>query len=99
MAFNLWHLDTLELWDIRALLFRKAATLPVGDFRALSPWNSLAIFFLNSLALPLLDLSAFFLGHILALLGPDVTANLVAVNLLADLFGYRVALLAINSLA
>merc|ERR1719309_1655235 len=99
LAFDLWYLDALELWNISALLFRKAAALPVGDFRALGPWNSLAFFFLHSVTQPLLNLSAFFLGYILALLGPDVTANLVVVNLLADLFGHRVALLAINSLA
>ena len=76
----------------------EAATLSVGGFRALSSWNSLALFLLHGLALPLLDIVALLLGHILALLSGHITALLLVVNLLADLFGNRVALLAIDGL-
>ena len=64
----------------------------------MSSWNSLALFLLYSLTLPLLDIVTFLLGHILALLGGNITALLLVVNLLADLFSHWVAFLAIDSL-
>ena len=76
----------------------EAATLSVGSFGALSSWNSLAFFLLHGLALPLLDIVALFLWYILALLGGHITALLLVMNLLADLFGNWVAFLAINGL-
>merc|ERR1719516_447222 len=60
--------------------------------------NTRSHLLLDSLTLPLLNLGAFFLGYILALLGPDVTANLFVVNFLADLLGHGVTFLAIDSL-
>merc|ERR1719300_1134783 len=98
LTINLRNLDTLELRNICALLLWEAATLPDGGLRALSSWNSLALFLLYSLTLPLLDIVTFLLGHILALLGGHITALLLVMNLLADLSSHWVAFLAINSL-
>merc|ERR1719300_1411916 len=98
LTIDLRNLDTLELRNICALLLWEAATLPVGGLRALSSWNSLALFLLYSLTLPLLDIVTFLLGHILALLGGHITALLLVVNLLANLFSNWVAFLAINGL-
>ena len=92
------HLDTLELRNIGALLLGEAATLSVRGLRALSSWNSLALFLLNSFTLSLLDIIALLLGHVFALLGGNIMALLLVVNLLANLFGNWVAFLAINSL-
>jgi len=88
-------------------LLGEAATLPVGGFGALSPWNGLAFFLLHSFTLPLLDVIAFLLGNILALLlgcisallGGHIAALLGVSNLLTDLFGHWVALPSINSFA
>merc|ERR1719300_2299248 len=98
LTIDLWNLDTLELRNICALLLWEAATLSVGGFRALSSWNSLALFLLNSLTLPLQDVVTLLLGHILALLGGHITALLLVVNFLADLFSHWIAFLAIDSL-
>jgi len=97
----------LELWDIRAFLLGEAATLSVGGFGALSPWNGLAFFLLHSFTLSLLNVVAFLLGNILALLlgcisallGGHITALLGVSNLLADLLGHWVAFSSINCLA
>ena len=88
----------MKLRDISTLLLGKGAALPVGGLGALGPWNSLAFLLLDSLTLPLLNFGAFFLGHVLAFLGSDVTADLLVVNLLTDLLGYGVTLLTIDCL-
>ena len=88
----------MELRNICTFLLGEAATLSVGDFIALSSGNSLAFFFLDSFALPLLDLSAFLLGNVFTLLGPDVSTHLLVVDLLTDLLSHRVALLTVDSL-
>ena len=58
----------------------------------------MTLFLLHGLALPLLDIVALLLGHILALLSGHIAALLLVVNFLADLFGYWIAFLAIDSL-
>jgi len=107
LTVNLGNLDTLELGHIATFLFREAATLPVGGFGALSPWDGLAFFLLHSFTLPLLNVITFLLGNIVALLlgcisallGGHITALLRVTNLLADLLGHWVSLSSINGLA
>jgi len=57
----------------------------------------LAFLLLNSLTLSFINIVALFNGHVLAVLGNDITALLGVVNLLTNAFGHRAALLAIDS--
>merc|ERR1719348_1412393 len=99
LTVNLRHLDTLELGNITALLFREAAALSVRGLGTLGSGNSLAFFLLYSIALPLLDIVTLFLWHVPALLGSDITALLLIVNLLADLSCHGITFLAVNGFA
>jgi len=107
LAVNLGHLDTPQFGDIGALLARELAALTLGDLLAVSPGDVLALFLLDSVALPLVDLlavlpgnlTALLLGLLGALLGCDVTAHLLIVDLLADLAGHGGADLGVDSVA
>ena len=96
---RIYYLDTLELGHISAFLLGEASTLPVRSLRALCPWNSLALFLLHGLALPLVDLVALLLWHVPALLGCNIATLLLVVNLLANLLSHWVTFFSINSLA
>ena len=107
LAVDLGHLDTPHLGDIGALLAGEAAALTVSGLLTVSPGDVLAFLLLNSLALPLIDILAVFPGHLTALLlgllgallGGDVTAHLLVVNLLTDLAGHRGADLGVDCVA
>merc|ERR1719322_720597 len=99
LTVNLGNLDTLELGHISAFLLGEASTLPVRSLRAFGPWNSLALFLLHGLTLPLVDLVALLLGHVPALLGGNIAALLLVVNLLADLLSHWVTFFSVNSFA
>ena len=86
---------------------RELAALTLGDLLAVSPGDVLALFLLDSVALPLVDLlavlpgnlAALLLGLLGALLGCDVTAHLLIVDLLADLAGHGLADLGVDGVA
>ena len=79
--------------------------LALGNGLTVSLGNILTFLLLDSLTLPLIDviadlfgdLAALLLGLLRALLSGDVTADLLVVNLLADLAGHGVADLGIDS--
>merc|ERR1712025_791033 len=113
LAVNLGILTALEFRNVSAFLSRERATLSGSSFRALSSWNILALFPLDSFTLPLLDVGTFllgnlttlFLGHVAAfflwdvaaLLGRNLPALFRVVDLLTDLLVDGVTLLGIDS--
>merc|ERR1712114_108816 len=105
LAVNLGNLTALEFRNVSALLSRERATLSGSSFRALSSWNILALFPLDSFTLPLLDVGTFLLGnlttlflwHVVALLGRNLPALFRVVDLLTDLLVDGVTLLGIDS--
>ena len=107
LAVNFRHLDTPKLGDIGALLAGEVTALTLSSLLAVSPGDVLAFLLLNSLALPLIDILALLPGHLAALLlgllrallGSDITAHLLVVNLLADLAGHGGADLGVDSVA
>jgi len=107
LAVDLGHLDASHLRDIGALLAREAVALTLRDGLTVGPGDVLAFLPFDSLALPLIDilallnrnLATLLLGLLRALLGPDLTADLRVVNLLAHLAGHRVADLGVDSIA
>merc|ERR1719312_824332 len=107
LAVDLRHLDASHLGDVGALLAGELTALMLRDSLAVSLRHVLAFLLLNSLALPLVDiitdllgdLATLLLGLLGALLGCDVTANLLVVNLLAHLSGHRVTHLCVHGVA
>ena len=82
-----------------ALTLRDGLTVSPGDVLAFLPFNSIALPLVDILALLNRDLATLLLGLLRALLGPDLTADLRVVNLLADLAGHGLADLGVDGVA